>query len=48
MNNRRLVRGRVRNGKVTVLKERTIPMKGLEGNVRQILEYMGEDPEPGS
>ena len=45
MNNRRLVRGRVRNGKVTVLKERTIPMKGLEGNVRQILEYMGEDPE---
>src|SRR2546428_1977629 len=45
MNNRRLVRGRVRNGKVTVLKERTIPMKSLEGNVRQILEYMGEDPE---
>lgn len=45
MNNRRLVRGRVRNGKVTVLKERTTPMKGLEGNVRQILEYMGEDPE---
>jgi GTP cyclohydrolase IA len=45
MNNRRLVRGRVRNGKVTVLKERTIPMESLEGNVRQILEYMGEDPE---
>jgi GTP cyclohydrolase I len=45
MNNRRLVRGRVRNGKVTVLKERTAPMKGLEQNVRQILEYMGEDPE---
>ncbi|HEV8712671.1 MAG TPA: GTP cyclohydrolase I FolE [Candidatus Binatia bacterium] len=45
MNNRRLVRGRVRNGKVTVLKERTTPTKGLEENVRQILEYMGEDPE---
>ena len=45
MNNRRLVRGRVRNGKVTVLKERTATTKGLEENVRQILEYMGEDPE---
>jgi GTP cyclohydrolase I len=45
MNNRRLVRGRVRNGKVTVLKEQTATTKGLEENVRQILEYMGEDPE---
>ncbi|HJY81802.1 MAG TPA: GTP cyclohydrolase I FolE [Candidatus Binatia bacterium] len=45
MNNRRLVRGRVRNGKVTVLKERTATTKGLEENVRQILEYMGEDLE---
>ena len=45
MNNRRLIRGRVRNGKVTVLKERTNPIRGMEENVRQILEYMGEDPE---
>jgi GTP cyclohydrolase IA len=45
MNNRRLVRGRVRNGKVTVLKEQTNPIRGMEENVRQILEYMGEDPE---
>jgi GTP cyclohydrolase I len=45
MNNRRLVRGRVRNGKVTVLKEQTTPIRGMEENVRQILEYMGEDPE---
>jgi GTP cyclohydrolase IA len=45
MNNRRPVRGRVRNGKVTVLKERTTPMRGMEENVRRILEYMGEDPE---
>lgn len=45
MNNRRPVRGRIRNGKVTVLKERTTPMRGMEENVRQILEYMGEEPE---
>jgi GTP cyclohydrolase I len=45
MNNRRPVRGRVRNGKVTVLKELTTPMRGIEENVRQILEYMGEEPE---
>jgi GTP cyclohydrolase I len=45
MNNRRLVRGRVRNSQVTVLKEQTSPEKGLEENIRQILEYMGEDPE---
>jgi GTP cyclohydrolase I len=45
MNNRRLVRGRVRGSQVTALKERTSPEKGLEENVRQILEYMGEDPE---
>jgi len=45
MNNRRPVRGRVRNGKVTVLKELTTPIRGIEENVRQILEYMGEEPE---
>ena len=45
MNNRRLVRGRVRNSQVTVLKEQTPLEKGLEENVRQILEYIGEDPE---
>ena len=45
MNTRRLSRGRGRNGKVAVLKVRTSPMNGIEDNVRQILEYMGEDPE---
>ncbi len=45
MNNRQLVRGRVRNGKVTVLKEQKNLTRGVEDNVRQILEYMGEDPE---
>ncbi|MBI3302104.1 MAG: GTP cyclohydrolase I FolE [Deltaproteobacteria bacterium] len=45
MNNRRLSRGKGRNGKVAVLKERTNPMNGIEDSVRQILERMGEDPE---
>ncbi len=45
MNNKRSSRGRGRNGKVAVLRERTSPMNGIEDNVRQILEYMGEDPE---
>ena len=45
MSNRHTSRGRVRNGKVTVLKEQTSPVNGIEENVRQILEYMGEDPE---
>lgn len=45
MNNRRGARAKVRNGKVTVLKERTSVPSGIEDNIRQILEYMGEDPE---
>ena len=45
MNNKRSSRGRGRNGKVAVLKERANPTNGIEDNVRQILEYMGEDPE---
>jgi len=45
MNNRRLVRGRIRNSQVTALKAQTPPEKGLEENVKQILEYIGEDPE---
>lgn len=45
MNNRRIVRGRIRNSQVTVLKEQPLPEKGIEENVRQILEYIGEDPE---
>lgn len=45
MNNRRVARARVRNEKITVLKERTSAQNGLEDNVRQILEYMGEDPQ---
>ena len=45
MNTKRSSRGRGRDGKVAVLRERTSPMNGIEDNVRQILEYMGEDPE---
>jgi len=45
MNNKRSSRGRGRNGKVAILRERTSPTNGIEDNVRQILEYMGEDPE---
>lgn len=45
MNNRRLVRGRIRNSQVTALKAQTPPEKGIEENVKQILEYIGEDPE---
>jgi len=45
MDNKRIARGRVRNGKVTVLKARTSRINGIEDNIRQILEYMGEDPE---
>jgi GTP cyclohydrolase I len=44
-NNRRVARERVRNGKVTVLKTPAKPTNTLEDNVRQILEYVGEDPE---
>jgi GTP cyclohydrolase I len=44
-NNRRVARERVRNGKVTVLKTQAKPTNTLEDNVRQILEYVGEDPE---
>lgn len=45
MNNRRGARAKVRNEKVTVLKERASVLSSMEDNVRQILEYMGEDPE---
>ena len=45
MNNRRPARSKARNGKVTVLRTQTSFLKGMEDNVRQILEYMGEDPE---
>ncbi len=45
MNTRRVARARVRNGKVTVLKEQPGTPNGLEDNIRQILEYMGEDPQ---
>jgi GTP cyclohydrolase I len=45
MDNKRIARGRVRNDKVTVLKARTNRLNGIEDNIRQILEYMGEDPE---
>jgi GTP cyclohydrolase I len=44
-NNRRVARERVRNGKVTVLKTQAKLTNALEDNVRQILEYVGEDPE---
>lgn len=45
MNNKRFSRGKGRNEKVAVLKARTNLQNGIENNVRQILEYMGEDPE---
>jgi GTP cyclohydrolase I len=45
MNNKRFARGRTRTGKIAVLKERTNLTTGIEENIRQILEYMGEDPE---
>jgi GTP cyclohydrolase I len=43
--NRRVARERVRNGKVTVLKTPAKPTTPFEDNIRQILEYVGEDPE---
>jgi GTP cyclohydrolase I len=45
MEQKRVARGKLRNGKVTVLKQRTSPQNGLEENVRHILEHIGEDPE---
>jgi GTP cyclohydrolase I len=46
MNNRQGSRGgRGRSSKVAVLKARANAANGMEEKVRQILEYMGEDPE---
>jgi GTP cyclohydrolase I len=44
MNNKRFSRSKGRSEKVAVLKARTSLQNGIENNVRQILEYMGEDP----
>jgi GTP cyclohydrolase I len=43
MDNKRAARGKVRSEKVTVLQPQ--PVNGIEENVRQILEYLGEDTE---
>lgn len=43
MDNKRAVRGKVRSGEVTVLQPK--PVNSIEENVRQILEYIGEEPE---
>lgn len=45
MDNKRAARGKVRNGKVTVLKAQPMSLTRIEENVRQILEHLGEDPE---
>jgi GTP cyclohydrolase I len=43
MDNKRAARGKVRGEKVTVLQPQLV--NGIEENVRQILEYLGEDPD---
>ena len=45
MSNKRAVRGKTSNGKVTALESRPVHLHGIQENVRQILEYMGEDPK---
>ena len=45
MNNKHTSKGKNRNSHVTVLQERAALTSGIEKNVRQILQYMGEDPE---
>jgi GTP cyclohydrolase I len=45
MDNKRVARRKTGNGKVTVLKSRPMPIEGIRENVRQILEYIGEDPD---
>jgi GTP cyclohydrolase I len=45
MDNKRAVREKSRNGKVTVLKSQPIHRDGIEKSVQQILEYIGEDLE---
>lgn len=45
MSNKRAVRRKTSNGKVTVLEPRPVQLHGIQENVRQILEYMGEDPD---
>ena len=42
---KRAVREQTGNRKVTVLKSRSVHIQGIQENVRQILEYVGEDPE---
>lgn len=45
MSNRRGVQGKSRNGKVIAFKKHGNQKSGLEENVRQILEDLGEDPK---
>jgi GTP cyclohydrolase I len=44
MDNKRAVRSKVRD-KVTILQPQPIHLNGIEQNVRQILEHLGEEPE---
>ncbi len=45
MSTKRAVRRKTNNGKLTVLESPPVRLHGIQENVRQILEYMGEDPE---
>ncbi len=45
MDNKRAVRRKNGNGKVTVLKSQPVHIEGIQENIRQILEYIGENPE---
>ncbi|HXG18319.1 MAG TPA: GTP cyclohydrolase I FolE [Methylomirabilota bacterium] len=44
MDNKRAARSKVR-GKVTILQPQPVHLNGIEQNVRQILEHLGEEPE---
>ena len=45
MTSKRAVQKKVRGGKIAVLQPQPIHLNGIEANIRQILEHMGEDPE---
>ena len=45
MTSKRAVQKKVRGGKIAVLHPQPIHLNGIEANIRQILEHMGEDPE---
>jgi len=45
MPNKRAAQKKSQSGKITVLQPQPVRPDGIEANVRQILEYLGEDPE---